>query len=117
MPLGKNRRNRVMIDVVCVNDTFPEEYQKIYSEYGIETPKKGVMYTIRAAIRHSTGDIGVLLEEIKNPDIPYRHPILGQQKMEPTWSIKRFRHLDGSFLTADEVRELIINLDFVNNNN
>ncbi len=68
--------------VVCINDSFPKEVHLVYSQL----PKKDSVYTVRAVYigrgkmlnaghvkglsnkpGDSDGEIGILLEELKNP--------------------------------------------------
>ena len=63
--------------IVCINDEFPEAAVKMY----VQLPKKDTVYTVRSVyigrgsfFRHDSGtkdgEIGVLLEEIRNPVDP-----------------------------------------------
>lgn len=81
------------MEVICINDIFPTEVLEIYNHFGVKTPKDGTIYNIRDMVKHTNGLIGVLLEEIVNPEIPYSHPILGTLNKEPTFNVDRFRTL------------------------
>ena len=63
--------------VVCINDDFPSPARKLY----VQLPKKDSVYTVRAVYigrgnytaagsGRMEGEIGVLLEEIRNPTDP-----------------------------------------------
>jgi hypothetical protein len=63
--------------VVCINGDFPPEAAKLF----VELPRKDSVYTVRGVYigrgnyyKHESGqkdgEIGVLLEEIKNPSDP-----------------------------------------------
>ncbi len=93
------------MEVICVNDVFPADYQAKYREYGVTTPKKDVLYTVRAVQTHTTGQTGILLNEVVNNPIPVPHPVLGQVMMEPTWNITRFATLLGQPLKKEELVE------------
>lgn len=101
------------MDVICINSTFPSEWLDIYRKHGVIPPTKETLYTIRSARRHTTGRIGVLLEELVNPSVPMIHPILGKQWMEPTWAIERFRHLNNTPITEEEIREFITTPQYI----
>lgn len=94
------------MDVICVNGHFNEETLKIYDKYGVKTPIENSLYNIRGVFRHTSGKIGILLEELINPFVPYNHPILGQKWMEPTFYIERFRHLDMTPILEEELEVL-----------
>lgn len=93
--------------VICINDIFPEEYEILYKQFNVITPKEGKLYTFRKIIKTLNGT-GVLLNELLNPDVPIIHPIGKATGMaEPSWSIKRFVNLDQSEITEEEIREAI----------
>lgn len=95
------------MEVICVNDSFTLEQLEFYKKHGVKTPKYNKIYNIRDVIHNITGEKGFLLEEIINPSVPLNHPLFeGGGKMEPNWSVRRFRKLDGSELTNEELREI-----------
>ncbi len=84
--------------VACVNDTFPPEASLVYRQL----PKKGVIYTIRAVFLgrsklvpakpgDSDGEVGLLLEEIRNQDHEARFSLGG---LEPGFSSERFAEIE-----------------------
>ncbi|WP_266368399.1 hypothetical protein [Tellurirhabdus rosea] len=91
------------MEVICVNDLFPPPVLAFYAEFGVKTPSKDKMYTVRAAKRHTTGETGLLLSEIQNPDVPVKHPVLGEVWVEPTFNINRFRTLLGEPVREEEL--------------
>ena len=93
-------------DKIFVDDVFPNEYIKAFNKYGVKRPVLNQLYTFRAIIRTTQG-IGVLLNEIVNEPTPIIHPF-GQieGKAEVSWNIKRFRNLDRSVITEEEIREI-----------
>ncbi len=95
------------MELLCVNGKFTAEQLAFYEKHGVVTPKEEKIYNPRAVIKHSNGDIGILLEEIINPKVPIKHPILGVAEIEPTWAITRFRNLKGNTLSSEEERELL----------
>jgi hypothetical protein len=95
-----------MTDIICINDVFLPEVLAFYQKFGITTPQKDKMYSVREMKKHTTGDTGLLLNEIKNPDVPVKHPVMGEVWFEPTWSIKRFATLAGDVVKKEEVEEV-----------
>ena len=91
------------MEVICTNDTFAPPVLAFYAEFGIKTPVKDKMYTIRQVKRHTTGETGVLLNEIQNPDVPVKHPVLGETWFEPTFNINRFATLMGQPVREEEL--------------
>lgn len=92
-----------MKEYICVNASFDRETLAFYAQFKVSTPVEDKMYNFREVRRHSNGQVGVLLEEIKNPNVPYTHPILGVTEGEPTFNINRFRTLSGDVLNAEEL--------------
>ena len=77
-----NKRNSFLMDILCINDKFSTDVLEFYKVHKVVTPKKDSFYVIRNTIRHTTGEIGILLEEMINPKVPVKHPILGVTQME-----------------------------------
>ena len=94
------------MEVICTNDSFPAPVLAFYAEFGIQTPKRDKMYTVRQVKRHTTGDTGVLLNEIKNPDVPVKHPVMGEVWFEPTFNINRFATLMGQPVRQEELEDV-----------
>ena len=97
-----------MSELICVNGDFPLDAKVFYLKHGVKTPKEGELYTVREIINHATkpGDghkIGILLQEIRNPKVPVDNPILGSVASEPSWSSKRFSHLNGYVINEREL--------------
>jgi len=96
------------MDILCINDKFSTDVLEFYKVHKVVTPKKDSFYVIRNTIRHTTGEIGILLEEIINPKVPVKHPILGVTQMEPSWNSNRFVHLDGTPILEEELKEYFL---------
>ena len=94
-----------MTEVICIDDTFPQPVLDIYKEFGVKIPLKDKIYTIREIKKHTTEGTGVLLNEIVNPNIPVKHPVLGWTSFEPTFNIKRFATLLGQPVVKEEVED------------
>lgn len=90
------------MEVVCVNSNFPPEWLEIYKKNGVRIPILNTIYTLRELITHTTGEKGVLLNEIINPPIEINHPILGKTFREVTWNVKRFTTLLGEPISLEE---------------
>ncbi len=98
------------MEVICIDGTFSQEQLNFFRLYGIALPQEGSLYSIRDVVQHTTGDVGVRLEEIVNPVTPCSHPVLGAVFLEPTFNIKRFSTLLGEKISESAVRELNLHL-------
>lgn len=98
-----------MKDIICVDDNFLPQQKEFFLVNNVITPIKDIIYTIREVVPLSinTKSIGFLLNEIQNPKVLIKHPILGIIKVEPNWSSKRFTDLQGNELTQDMLQELL----------
>lgn len=96
-----------MCEIICINGNFTADQLEFYKLHGVSTPQQDKIYTIRAVINNSNGKKGILLEEIKNPTIPFKHHILGIVYNEPNWDINRFRNLDQSIITKEQLNEIL----------
>lgn len=94
------------MDIICVNGNFTSDQLEFYKQHGVACPEQDKMYNIRAVINNTNGKKGILLEEIKNPVIPFKHPILGIAHNEPNWDLNRFRNLDQSNITQEQLNEI-----------
>lgn len=96
-----------MSEIICIDGNFPIEQLEFYKLRGVSVPQQDILYNIRAVINNSNGKKGILLEEIKNPTIPFKHPILGIVHNEPNWDINRFRNLDQTEITKEQLNEAL----------
>jgi hypothetical protein len=96
-----------MSEIICVDGGFNADQLKFYEQHGVTVPQQDKIYNIRAVINNSNGKSGVLLEELQNPLIPFRHPILGIVNNEPNWNLNRFRNLDQTEITKEQVAEIV----------
>lgn len=98
------------MDVICINDLFSVDTLEFYQKYGVTHPKRDKIYNIRevykAYVGNTSGEWGLLLQEIHNPKVPIAHPVLGVIEMEPNWALKRFATLAGEPLTAEYIKEV-----------
>ncbi len=97
------------MDIICIDDIFKPEVLAFYKNFGVTTPIKDKMYTIREIKKHTTGDTGVLLNEIKNPDVPVKHPVMGEVWFEPTFNSNRFATLAGDVVKKEVVENVETN--------
>lgn len=95
------------MEIICVDGKFQAEILQFYIEHGVITPQAKSPYNIREVVKHTNGEIGFRLEEIVNPEVPIKHPILGITNMEPSWAQRRFTTLDGRPLNREEIEVLI----------
>jgi len=91
------------MEVICVNDLFAPQVLAFYAEFGVKTPVKDQLYTVRQVKKHTTGETGLLLAEIQNPEVPVKHPVLGEVWFEPTFNINRFATLVGEPIREEEL--------------
>lgn len=100
-------------DKIFVDDVFPDEYIKAFDKYGVKRPILNQLYTFRAVIKTTQG-VGVLLNEIVNEPTPIIHPFGGiEGTVEVSWNIKRFRNLDNSTITEEEILQIKKELQIV----
>jgi hypothetical protein len=96
-----------MSQLICIDANFPAEWLEIYKKSDVQIPVVDTIYTVREIITHTTGKIGVLLNEIVNPPIEINHPVLGKSYREVTWNLERFRTLMGHPPKKEEIQEFI----------
>lgn len=92
------------MEIICTNGKFSADILEFYKIHGVSVPVEDSLYNIRKVVRNSNGQIGLLLEEIINPEIPIKHAILGIGKMEPNFNVNRFSHLNGLIITNEELK-------------
>lgn len=96
------------MEVICIDDEFPSQVLDFYKQFGVVTPVKDKIYHIREYRKNSVDNqTGILLEEIKNPKVPIKHPILGEQWIEPSFNIKRFASLLGDEIKEEKVEQKV----------
>jgi len=96
-----------MSEIICIDGNFSSKQLEFYKQHGVAIPEQDKMYNIRTVINNSNGRAGILLEEIKNPTIPFKHPILGITYNEPNWYINRFRNLDQTEIDKEQITEIV----------
>jgi hypothetical protein len=95
------------MEVICIDGTFTADQLTFWAQFGVKTPQTDQIVNIREVVKHTTGEIGFRLEEIINPQVPIKHPILGIIMMEPSWAQRRFTTLNGKPLNKEEIESLI----------
>lgn len=93
------------MEMICVNGRFSADQLAFYKKYGVTIPKEDEFYTPRRISKNSNGDWEVLLNEIVNPHVPVKHPVMGIIDMEVSWKLSRFANLDQSQITKEQVKE------------
>lgn len=89
------------MDIICINDSFSAEARQVYEKYGVVTPYIDNVYSVREVVITRVGT-GLLLNELVNPMIPIGEGEDGF-KAEPNWNINRFRNIDNSEITYDQL--------------
>ena len=89
------------MDLLCIDDTYPDEYLTWAFKNGVKHPIKDKMYSLRGWKKHATGETGLYLNEINNPKVS--DPLLGEYLMEPSFHQRRFVTLDMKPFVADEI--------------
>lgn len=86
------------MQVICIDDKFDQRSIDLIGQ----RPIINKIYNIREVIPTLDGRVGVLLEELINPPIEISKGMFA----EPRFDINRFRHLDMTPLTKEEITEL-----------
>ena len=102
-----------MSELICVDGKFNAEVLSFYSQHGVVTPEEGKLYNPRSINKNSNGEWEILLEELVNPEVPIKHPILGVAYKEAAWRLSRFAKIDGSQLYLEEVVQMKKDLKLV----
>lgn len=89
------------MEVIYIND---KNYHPLSLSMIKEFPVLNKIYNILSYVKTIDGKIGILLEEIRNPELP--HPS-GMGTFEPTFDADRFTTLNGDELTLKMVREAV----------
>lgn len=93
-----------MDQVLCIDDNFPPEYiAEFVVAQGVQIPVKGKIYSVRAIKRHFDGNLGVYLDEIRNPQCEIRMNGITLY-VEPGFALRRFTDLLGNPL-KEEIQE------------
>jgi hypothetical protein len=79
------------MDVICINDTYSDDWLLWALENNVKHPIKDKIYTMRDWKRHSNGGVGIYLNEINNPVV--NDSFLFGISIEPSFNINRFRTL------------------------
>jgi hypothetical protein len=103
----KQEKTNNMGEIICVDAQFTQEVRERWKQFGVVGPEENSLYNVRELVNHTNGTSGFRLEEIKNPQIPVKHSILGTISIEPTFRVSRFRNIDGSEITKEQLKETI----------
>ena len=89
------------MDILCINDNFtPEQMTTIPNR-----PTKGTMYTIRDIVKSANG-IGLLLNEIHNPNNGWVVRDGMKFTFEPNFNINRFSDLQERPLNYEMIKQV-----------
>lgn len=94
-------------EYLCVDGVFSPDAMEFYAKFGVTVPKQDKLYTPRNISRNSEGNWEILVNEIVNPLVPIKHAILNVTEKEPAWAIKRFKNLDMTDISIEQIQELI----------
>lgn len=95
------------MEVICINDKFDNGQLEFYKQFGVVTPKKDVIYSIRQ-IRNDRGTVGFLLNELLNPEVPIKTMMGGVIMLEPSFKYTRFSTLTGDKIELENFKEELI---------
>lgn len=97
------------MEIICINDSYLESWLVYFNRHDIQYPKKDKIYSIREVIPNSTGERGLLLNELVNPKTPRISPITGMEgTSEQNFAVSRFTNLLGEPLTAEMLQETLV---------
>lgn len=94
------------MEILCIDDNFTQQQLDYIAKHGLETPVQSVVYTVRAVVTTSTGERGLLLNEIVNPQTPRISPDGMQWTAEQSWKLSKFTTLLGKPLTEKHLKQL-----------
>lgn len=94
-----------MSDLICCDDYFTPEAREVYEKYGVVTPYLDGMYSVREVVITRRGT-GLLLNELVNPPINIGEGE-GGFKTEVNWAISRFKNIDMTDITEEQIREFV----------
>lgn len=95
------------MEVICINDTFTQEWENYFRENGIVKPVINKIYTVREVVPNTVGEPGLLLKEIINKLVEKISPLTGFKGMaEQNWAISRFTDLHGQPLTKEMLADI-----------
>jgi hypothetical protein len=95
------------MEVICTNDNFRRLFWRFMPNLVYRRLNAINVYTIRQVKRHTTGDTGrTMLNEIQNPEVPVKHPVMGEVWFEPTFNINRFATLMGQPVKQEEMEDV-----------
>ncbi len=89
------------MDIICINDNFtPEQMAEIPNR-----PVRDKMYTIRDIVKSANG-IGLLLNEIHNPQNGWVVRDGMKFTFEPNFNMNRFSDLEGRPLNYETIKQV-----------
>ncbi len=95
------------MDIICINDVFPAEWEIYFKNHGIVKPVKNKVYSIREIVPYLVGEKGLLLNEIVNPNTPRISPTTGLPgSAEQSWAVSRFTDLNGNYLKSESLQKV-----------
>lgn len=100
--LSSPKKNTHHMDIICIDDHFtPEQIAEIPHR-----PVKDQLYSIRDVVKSANG-IGLLLNEIHNPQTGWTMRHGERFTFEPNFHLRRFADLQHLPLTYERVQEVV----------
>lgn len=87
------------MDLICIDDHFDQRSIAAIPN----RPVKDKMYTFRDMRKLITGDIGILVHELINPELPHGP----NHTFEPGSHIRRWATINGDLVTKEMVKEFM----------
>ena len=96
-----------MQELICINDSYTEDFLKVFNKYNIKFPKKNEIVTLlRIEKLPRINKIGFIVQPYENQFIKGINFGIESEK-EVSFDYKRFTKLDSSEFTEKEIKELI----------
>ena len=96
-----------MQELICINDSYTEDFLKVFNKYNIKFPKKNEIVTLlRIEKLPRINKIGFIVRPYENQFIKGINFGIESEK-EVSFDYKRFTKLDSSEFTEEEIKELI----------
>jgi hypothetical protein len=95
------------MQLICVNDDYSLEHLMFFTKYGLKYPKKGEQVEFIRKVIYSFGAIGLIVSPYDKQYAPTNlHGV--QSQTELSFSIDRFRNLDNSEITKEQLKSVKI---------
>ncbi len=89
-------------EIICTDAEFDAYQWENFIKYKVTPPELNKLYSIREVKKHHNGETGILLNELKNPKVPFISFTGIEMEMETSWNIRRFRTLQGNPILTEK---------------